>query len=148
MAGEHPDDAAVRAAWHRVHTDFMYRYYTDLLAGKLGDFLPVWNYSFDFLPATHGFDHGVLFDDCADFPTEKRVDFEKMRDILRQIYVSFTLGETPSAAGIPVWTMYRAPEYAKMHLDFPCRMESHPQGDSLQGFPPCVIVREEEEESV
>ena len=148
LTGKQPDEAAVRTAWHRVHTDFMYRYYTDLLAGKLGKFLPVWNYSFDFLPATHGFDHGVLFDDCADFPAEKRADFEKMRDILRQIYISFTLGETPSAEGMPVWTMYRAPEYAKMHLDIPCRMESHPQGDSLQGFPPCVIVREEEEESV
>lgn len=143
-AGRHLEKDQERLLWLDVHSDFMYRLHADRLAEKMSVFCPVWSYSFEFAPATHAYDHTVLFGDETNLEPLKQADFDKMHERLCGMYQSFLYGETPAGPDIPAWPLCRAPEFYKMRLNTVCQAQPCPQGDSRRNFPDCVLVREQE----
>ena len=104
---------------------------------------PTWMYQLDFASpvepwrgAYHGFDIGLVFDNC-DKPGSKAgtgAEARKVAEAMSETFIAFARTGDPNNARIPAWGRYTLPERTTMIFDVDSRVENDPRADERRLF--------------
>lgn len=140
-----PDYASENECWEAALSDFMYRYYTDKLAGQFAkQKIPVWVYSFAYGMACHGmgfsFMHKEYKKPAFALPEKAWPQAEKLCADMKRAMKNFVLYDDPNGENAQhgVWLPYE--NGGKMIFDEEPHYCSHPKAIAAD-FPPWVYQR-------
>lgn len=134
------DDEKKKDYWVKVVSDFMYRTHANRLAEILREKGErVWEYSFEYLPASHALDIDILSGDFerkhTEFVREERKELEQLRKVMEDFYIQFITSGNPNGYSVPKWNCNTKEKQYKLILDRQCTMREVLTDDCLNQFP-------------
>ncbi len=149
--GAAPDVATHKQLWLRILSDFMYRYYSYQLSDRLAaKGCQVWQYSCEFLPAMHCFDHMLAFlkPNPMVFRGEERIQqAAQMGNMIHNSFLQFVCNDGLACSGAdnrrfaPVlqdWYPLDPADPRIMYWGEECRVRQIPEDDVIRDFPESV----------